>query len=167
MISAMVDYLATFYQFGNLAQVEVIARSLLAAIPDDTVALQFLGLALYQTGRVDDAHRVFERVATQMDQMEKWDDLTGCEPTHIATFRSATRVHSGLADGWYQITLAMDMFGYSKPATRAFEAALAASGLNAEKHRRSTDENCSLQIPHANGPGFELSPGDNTGKQLV
>ena len=61
MISAMVDLLAGCYQAGNLDQMEAIARSLLAAIPEDTVALQFLGLALYLGGRLDDARQVFLR----------------------------------------------------------------------------------------------------------
>ncbi len=46
MILALVDYLGAFYQASNLGQVEAIARTMLAAISDDLVALQFLGLAL-------------------------------------------------------------------------------------------------------------------------
>lgn len=129
MIPALVGYLATFYQAGNLAQVEVIARSMLAAVPKDVVALQFLGLALYQMGRVDDARRAFKRVAAMLDLQEEWDGHTVCEPAHVAIFRAATRAGSGLADGWYRIALALNIFGLHKPAARAFEAALAARGF--------------------------------------
>lgn len=133
MIPALVEHLATFYQTGNLAQVEVIARSMLAAVPKDVVALQFLGLALYQMGRVDDARRAFKRVAAMLDQQQEWDGRTVCEPAHVAIFRAATRAGSGLADGWYRIALALKFFGLHKPAARAFEAALAARGLTEPK----------------------------------
>jgi hypothetical protein len=131
MISVLVDYLAAFYQTGNLNQVEVIARSLLAAVPDDLVALQFLGLALYQMGRVADAHLAFKRVAARQDQEEVWDSSNVCEPAHVATLRAATRAHSGLADGWRRIALLLNGFGFHKPATRAFAAAMAAGGVTA------------------------------------
>lgn len=78
----LVEYLATFYQTGNLVQMEVIARSLLAAVPNNAVALQFLGLALYQMGRVDDARLTFKRVAATPDQQEEWDGRVGCARLH-------------------------------------------------------------------------------------
>jgi tetratricopeptide (TPR) repeat protein len=130
MITALVEYLSSFYQAGNVAQMEVIARSMLAAIPDDLVALQFLGLALYQTGRVDEAYRAFKSVAAKQVQQDEWDGSTVCEPAGVATFRAATRAHSGLADGWHRIGLVLNKFGFHKPAARAFEAALAARGMN-------------------------------------
>jgi tetratricopeptide (TPR) repeat protein len=128
MISALVDQLAMFYQSGNLTQVEVISRSMLTAIPEDIVALQFLGLALYQMGRMDDARRAFKRVAARQDRPQEAHGLTVCEPAHCATFREATRAHSGLADGWYRIALALKQFGFHRPARRALAAALASSG---------------------------------------
>ncbi len=129
MISALVDYLARFYQDGNLTQVEAITRSMLAAVPDDRVALQFLGLTLFQQGYLDDAQKTFERVAADQDHEAAWDARRVCEPAHVASFRAATRMHSGLAEGWYQIALALNSFGFQKPASRAFQAALAARGL--------------------------------------
>lgn len=138
MIAALVDYLATFYQTGNLAQVEVIARSMLAAVPDDLVALQFLGLALYQMGRTDDARMAFKKVADRQDQQQEWDGLSGCEPAHSAVFRAATRAHSGLADGWYRIALALSKCGFHKPAIRALAAASAARGLTVKSLRALT-----------------------------
>lgn len=130
MISALIDYLAIFYQSGNLEQMEVIARSMLAAMPDDIVALQFLGLALYQMGRTDVAYQMFKRAASRLDYQGDGSDPTICEPASVVSYREATRAHSGLADGWYRIALALDKFGFHKPATRAFDAALAARGLS-------------------------------------
>ena len=141
MISLLVDWLAVCSQTGDLAQVEVIARSMLSAIPEDLVALQFLGLALYQMGRVDEARRVFARVPASLDQHEQWDGLTICEPAGIATFRAATRAHPGMADSWNRIALILAKFGFHKQALRAAEAASKASGSNqrlSPERRRST-----------------------------
>ena len=150
MITALVDCLAASCQTGNIAQVEALARSMLAAIPDNAVALQFLGLAFYQTGRVDDAHRVFEQVANQIDSKGEWDNCVDPRSVHIATFRAATQVDSGLAEGWRQIVLALTKFGFKKLATRAYAAASEASGLTAVKHRRSTDEDRRLRVRDSN-----------------
>ena len=128
MIAALVDYLAMFYQTGNMAQMEVVARSMLAAIPDDIVALQFLGLALYQMGYVDRARQMFKRVADKHVLLTAESDSTLCESASVVSYREATRAHSGLADGWYRIAMALNRFGFHKPATRAFEAALTAGG---------------------------------------
>jgi hypothetical protein len=139
MISALVDHLASFYQSGNMAQVEVISRSILTAIPEDIVALQFLGLALYRMGRIEDARRTFRRLASMPEQTVECGSRNGCEPAHCATFRAATQPHSGLADGWHRIGLALIEFGFHNPARRAFAAAFAASGSTLSKLRRSTD----------------------------
>ena len=129
MITALVEYLTMFYQTGNMAQMEVIARSMLAAIPDDLVALQFLGLALYQSGRVDDAYRALTKVADRLDNPIEQNVGTDCESASAASYRAATREQSGLADGWYRIALVLNSFGFHNPATRAFEAASASRGL--------------------------------------
>lgn len=140
MIAALVDYLAVFSQAGDLAQLEVIARSMLSAIPEDLVALQFLGLALYQMGRTDEARAVFARVPASLDQHERWDGTGVCEPAAVETFRAATHAHSGLAEGWHRIALILIKFGLNKPAIRALEAASAARGLSrrsSAKRRKS------------------------------
>jgi len=141
MIPALVEFLGVFCQTGDLAQVEVIARSMLSAIPEDLVALQFLGLALYQMGRTDEARAVFARVPASLDQHEKWDGIGVCEPAGVETFRAATQPHSGLADGWNRIALLLTRFGFNRPAMRALEAASAAHGLcrrSSVERRRST-----------------------------
>lgn len=128
MISALVEYLAMFYQTGNLVQVEAITRSLLAAIPDDIVALQFLGLALYQMGRDKDAYQAFKDAAARLARPAKEDACSVCEPARAVTYREATRANSGLADGWHRIALVLKNFGFPGPAARAFEAESAARG---------------------------------------
>jgi tetratricopeptide (TPR) repeat protein len=148
MIYALIDHLAMYYQAGNLPQMVAYARNILSAIPEDIVALQFLGLALYQMGRHDDARRTFQQVAAKLEQPERRDDTPLCEPAHHAMFRAATRAHSGLADGWYRIGQLMTKFGLHQPATQAFAAALAASGLTAGTHRRSTDALPDLALEH-------------------
>lgn len=131
MIAALVDCLATFYQTGDLAQMEMIARSMLAAIPDDLVALQFLGLALYQGGHMDGAYRLFKRAADSVGHLPEPGGVTDCESASSVSYREATRAHSGLADGWYRIALAMRNFGLHQPASRAFAAAAQARGAGA------------------------------------
>jgi hypothetical protein len=133
MITALVDYLAMFCQAGNVEQMEMIARSMLAAIPGDLVALQFLGLALYQRGHVDDAYRTFKQVADDLEQQEEWDGQSVCEPASVVTLRVATQAHSGLSEGWNRIALILNKFGLHKSADRALEAALASRGLRTER----------------------------------
>lgn len=123
MIEAFVDFLAQSAQTGNLTQMEVIARSLLASIPEDLVALQFLGLALYQSGRIMDARRVFKRVADIAETPEQLDYLSVCEPAAVATLRAATQRHSGLSDAWYRISEILSTFGFQRPAAQALAAA--------------------------------------------
>ncbi|HMX16347.1 MAG TPA: hypothetical protein PKD29_05800 [Rhodocyclaceae bacterium] len=124
MISAMVDLLAGCYQAGNLDQMEAIARSLLAAIPEDTVALQFLGLALYLGGRLDDARLVFLRaVAPPRGQ----PPATTCEQAREASLRLATRPGSGLAGAWVRIAGILRDYGLREAARRARRAAVASS----------------------------------------
>jgi tetratricopeptide (TPR) repeat protein len=121
MISALIDILAIYYQAGDMAQEEVIARSMLAAIPDDMVALQFLGLALYKMGHLDQAYRVFKQVVVRTDPIGEPDGSVACETASIVSYREATRPHSVLADAWYQISVALQRIGLHQPAIRALE----------------------------------------------
>lgn len=129
MIPALVDFLATYYQAGNLDQVEAIARSMLAAIPDDTVSLQFLGLALYQTGRINDAYQAFKQAAARLrDPLAAKPAGVTCESAASVSMRMATRPHSGLAAGWWQIARIMNGYGFRSAAHRACNAALRSQG---------------------------------------
>jgi Flp pilus assembly protein TadD len=126
LIATLIAMLGTFYQSGNFAQVETIARSMLSAIPNDIVALQFLGLALYRMGRVDDARQVFRRVETSSEADLLYHGLTASEPAAVTCYREATRSGSGLADAWCQISAVLEQLEFHKPARRAFRASLKA-----------------------------------------
>lgn len=128
MITALVDLLAAFYQAGNLEQMEAVARSMLAAMPDDLVALQFLGLALYLSGRSEAAYRAFARVAERSTHPQPAELPTTCEDAASVSYREATRPHSGLADGWLHIGRLLGRFGFRRPAAQARLAARAARG---------------------------------------
>lgn len=121
-----------FYQTGNLEQVEVISRSMLAAIPDDLVALQFLGLALYQMGHLDEAYRIFMKAVAKLNQHESVGDESSCELAGVVSYREATRAQSGLADGWHRIGQVLNNFGFHKLALRALEAEATARGTHVE-----------------------------------
>ena len=128
MIFAFVDYLATYYQTGNFAQMAAIARTMQAIVPDDVVSLQFLGLALYQMGSIDAAYLAFNSAATRQDQLEESVNPIGCETARAAILRAATRPDSGLADAWYCIALALNKFGLLESAARTIQALSTARG---------------------------------------
>lgn len=128
MITALIDLLGTFYQAGNPGQMAVIARSMLATIPGDLVALQFLGLALYQLGQTDAAHRIFRKVAEKTEAEGRPDLPTTIEAAAVTNYREATRPASGLADAWHRIGGILSKYGFHKAAERAFQAARKARG---------------------------------------
>ena len=63
MISTLVEMLGRFYANNDLANVEVLARNIHAAVPCDQVSLLFLGLAYYKTGRSNEALNTFDKVS--------------------------------------------------------------------------------------------------------
>ncbi|WP_145841660.1 hypothetical protein [Denitratisoma sp. DHT3] len=121
----MIDLLADFYQSGNFVQMETIARSLLVAIPDDIVALQFLGLSLYLMGRKESAYRAFRRGAVNAAAPA----ATTIEPAAAISYREATKPGTALADGWDKISRILRSLGLHKPARSALAAARAARRL--------------------------------------
>jgi tetratricopeptide (TPR) repeat protein len=124
MTLALVDLLAIFYQSGNLERMEAIARSMLAAVPNDLVALQFLALALYLRGRTEEAYRLFRRYVWIAESPESPKALpTTCELAASASFEAATRPGSGLARGWMNIAQILGRLGYRRHASRALQAA--------------------------------------------
>lgn len=103
MIPALVDLLAIYHQNGNMAQMEVIARSLLAAIPDDLVGLQFLGLALYRRGREAEALLLFRRAVAMEPALLASADSPANQTAALATYREATRPGAPLSGAWKQL----------------------------------------------------------------
>jgi tetratricopeptide (TPR) repeat protein len=125
MISALLELLGTYYQAGNLSQVEAIARTMLNAIPDDVVALQFLALALHQRGRIKDAYALLRKAAESHHGDGRYPS-TG-ERAAAACYREATRFGSRLAGGWYQISRLLTYYGFKDQAARALRSAQAAT----------------------------------------
>jgi tetratricopeptide (TPR) repeat protein len=133
MIGALMDLLAGFYVKGKYSRVEAIARSLLVAVPDDRVSLQFLGLAYYRSGRIDQAKRVFERVvnrrkksALRMPWHSHRQSAGDAAAAATVCYMEATRPSSELAKTWFDLGLALNELGAPEKAISAFDAALAA-----------------------------------------
>lgn len=130
MITALIDLMGSYHQAGNLVQMAAIARSLLASVPNDVVALQFLGLAWYQMGRQESAREVFSRVAARLEGVpspDRWP-TTG-ELAEATVYREATRPASGLGEAWQRIAQALLSFGFRRAAARAYRASRTARGL--------------------------------------
>lgn len=124
MISTLVELLGDFYARNDFANFEAIARSLLATIPNDQVALQFLGLVYYRTGRVDDAIEVFEQVQRQPAPSDK--PPTDADSAAEVCYQEATRHNPKLAKTWYDVGTTLLALGKLKQAVRAFRSALSA-----------------------------------------
>lgn len=133
MIGTLVELLNNYYQSGDLTHVEVIAQTIRAAIPDDVIALQVLGLAYLRTGRTSDAVRLFrnaDRKARQMTGIESMVDGCGESRTELAAsacYREATRKHSGFGGLWYDLGIALVSLKRPKQAIWAFRTALVAN----------------------------------------
>jgi Tfp pilus assembly protein PilF len=130
MIGALIELLSNAYQSGNLAYVEVAARALHAAIPDDVISLQILGLAYLKTGRTADALRQFRKAERKNrhrpDSEFSTDGETQLESAATACYREATRRHAGFGRLWYDLGVALLSLKRPRQSIWAFRAALAA-----------------------------------------
>jgi hypothetical protein len=97
MITALLDLMCACFQAGNPGQMATIARSILASIPEDIVALHFLGLALYQMGHRGRAARV--RQACARPAKAQGDGATTGEAA-ATTLREARTSAAGLGEAW-------------------------------------------------------------------
>lgn len=130
MITALLDLMSACFQDGNPAQMAIIAKAILVSIPDDVVALHFLGLALYQMGRMEAARRVFSRASALPRRRRRSDGWTTTGETATTTLlREASKPASGLGHAWRQIAHALHDLGFRRQARRAYDASLAARGL--------------------------------------
>lgn len=132
MIGALLDLLGGYYVKGHFTQVEAIARSLLSVVPDDRVSLQFLGLAYYRSGRVEQAIDVFSQLRERRRQSSlrrlPW---RGGRPARRVSpaavcYEEATRPSADLARTWFDLGRVLDELGESDKAIAAFRSALAA-----------------------------------------
>lgn len=131
MISALMDLLGNFYRAGELKRVEAIAASILTAIPDDVVSLQFLGLVYHRTGRTGAALRLFQQAADQLGQLHALDcgaaacDCSRCPYAAAdACYREAQSPN--LSDAWFELGLALRELGQPRLAASALRSALVA-----------------------------------------
>ena len=99
MIDALFDLLGTFYQSGNFEQAEWIARSILQAIPDDIVSLQFLGLLYHRTRRRAQAMQVFAATASEPPQSDA-PDLDDLQASAQCRRAASTRSRILTDTGW-------------------------------------------------------------------
>jgi Flp pilus assembly protein TadD len=132
MISTLVDLLGNFYARNDFANFEAIARSLLNAIPNDQVSLQFLGLVYYRTGRINDAVQIFDRVVRRRHAHPQQpaelteSELAPSESAAAVCYQEATHDRPELAQAWYDVGTTMVKLGKAKEALPAFRSALTA-----------------------------------------
>lgn len=147
MIDALFDLLGTFYQNGHFEQAEWIARSILQAIPDDIVSLQFLGLLYHRTRRRAQAMQVFAALASEPPQHAAPASLQASAQCR----RAASTRGSTLAGAWYDLGRLLLRLGHRQQAVNALQAALAAQP-DLRKARRTMAQitlNSGRQEPHA------------------
>ncbi len=121
MINALFDLLGMFYQDGNLAQAEWMARSILQTIPDDVVSLQLLGLVYYRTERRDQAERAFN--AAEGNAPVHTDDNLQASAQCL---EAASGHGSTLAGAWYDLGLVLFRLRRYPQAISALQAAVTA-----------------------------------------
>jgi Flp pilus assembly protein TadD len=129
MITALLDLMGMCFQAENPGQMASIARTILSSIPEDIVALHFLGLALYQMGRIEAARRVFSQACAPPKLRRKSDRGTSGERAATTMLREASMPAAGLSEAWQHIALAMRELGFRDAAERAYQKSLAGRGL--------------------------------------
>ena len=161
MIDALFDLLGTFYQSGNFEQAEWIARSILLAIPDDIVSLQFLGLLYHRTRRRAQAMQVF--AATTAGDAPASAVPPGLGDSSLQASaqcrRAASARGSTLAGAWYDLGRLLLRLGHRQQAVEALQAAIAAQpDLHKARCAMAQITRCSgRQEPHAPEVGTEGS----------
>ena len=126
MIDALFDLLGTFYQSGNFEQAEWIARSILLAIPDDIVSLQFLGLLYHRTRRRAQAVQVFAAAAGEVPASATPELVDRSLQASAQCRRAASSRGSTLAGAWYDLGRLLLRLGHRQQAVEALQAAVAA-----------------------------------------
>lgn len=132
MISALIEMLGNFYANNDLANVEVLARSIQSAVPGDQVSLLFLGLTYYKTGRAKEALRTFDQVhssgQTTASSLIGSDEprLADGDPAAVACYEEATRRDPLLARLWCDLGKVLLEFRNFDLAIPAFRSSLKA-----------------------------------------
>jgi hypothetical protein len=149
MITALLDLMGACFQAGNPSQMAAIARSILSSIPEDIVALHFLGLALYQMGHTEAARHAFSKACARPKRRRKTDHQTTTgEEAATTMLREARTPAAGLSEAWQHIALAMRELGFRSAAARAYRTSLAA--------RRLVLQGGTATIPVSGAPGTRI-----------
>ena len=159
MIDALFDLLGTFYQSGNFDQAEWIARSILQAITDDIVSLQFLGLLYYRTRRRAQAVQVFAAAAGEVPASAAPELVDSSLQASAQCRRAASARGSTLAGAWYDLGRLLLRLGHRQQAVNALQAAIAAQP-DSRKARRAMAQitrNSGRQEAQAQGIGTDGS----------
>jgi hypothetical protein len=112
MLLTLIDMLAGAYQSGNLEYMELLTHTMLEATPNDSVAMQFLGLSLYMKGHSQDAFKVLQRYTHTAEYRRRKQLASSCESTIEANYRATTRPGSGLSEGWRKVAQLFASIGY-------------------------------------------------------
>ena len=126
MIDTLFDLLGMFYQRGEFGRAERLALNILRSIPEDPVAMQFLGLVYYRTRRRCEAIAAFDVADGAVDGplLQFRGDQTLCASAQC--LRAASRSGSTLAGAWYELGLVQLRLRRYPQAIRAWQAALSA-----------------------------------------
>ncbi len=141
MISTLVEMLGNFYANNDLANVEILARSIHSAVPGDQVSLLFLGLAYYKTGRASEALDTFDKVKTRRPSTStsllKNDEasLPEGDSAAVACYEEATRRSPLLSRLWCDLGATLLELRKFDLAIPAFRSSLKAQP-NDEAYRR-------------------------------
>ena len=137
MIGTLVDLLGNFYVDNDLTHFETIARTLHASVPEDLVSLQFLGLAFYRTGRIDEAVSIFDKVVRRRKGLvpdsvvDVAPVITGDDSCVAVCYQEATRRNPRLAKAWYDLGAVLLKLKKSELAISAFRNFLTAQPVPA------------------------------------
>ena len=165
MISTLLDLLGNYYVSKDLASFEAVARSIHAAIPGDTISLQFLGLAYYRTGRIKDAKRIFDALIKRpMAVLEKCRSkavvATIADDSAVTEcYREATRKRPVLSQAWYDLGIVLLEIGRKEQAIAALRSALRANPDNAlAKQAQMRAESATVNASANDSSGAPESP---------
>jgi tetratricopeptide (TPR) repeat protein len=133
MLGTLTELLCHFYQVGHFTQLEAVARTILTTIPDDMVALHFLGLAYLRTGRTGEAICLFRKTGEAFaargaaEGADAEPGSTADASTAAAAFyREATDLNPCFADTWYDIAMELNRLGHRTQAVSALRNAIIA-----------------------------------------
>ena len=131
MLRTLFELFSNYYSHDNFGGGEVVVRSILAAVPGDVAALQFLGLVYFRVGRTTEAIKAFDEGAptagpTAGFASEPTEDFLSANgyTAAAACHLEATRRSSNLAPAWFDLGLTLTTLGRPRRAIAAVRSAL-------------------------------------------